>query len=681
MTAYFEHKNGRKEDVYEGMEVWIPPVGVVWDFIEGKWVQTEVHSRSDIKEEQFWERPIDINYKSLRKRELDKQRKNPMYVDPELEAFREREWFRRLNGFWFMNNGAPTFITGVHYFYLTWWRIDVGYPSYRGTDRRFFLVWSYCEGDPNSFGLVEAARRRSGKTVRSTCIMYEHISRTVCMDQGAGIQSKTREDAAKLFAKLINSFTQLPDFFVPIYDTSSGTRPKNKLTFLAKSSRAIDYEAPEIELGGTIDFQSFENLAYDGSKLVRYLRDECGKVINADVHDGWSIVKPCLSLGTREIIGKALFTTTVEEGGDRAFKKIWRESNFLEKDKDTKRTRSGMYRIFFPAYENDESFFDRYGICHEEEAKEAMMYERAALSDSPRALASYKRKNPFNISEAFFSVNDEAIFDSLKIIEQLKVLELQEKQYVTGNFQWVDGMGSDVEFVENFNGKWNIHKGFYEKIQETPGLINNWRKFGDKYRPTDSTIRITSSDTFDHSKKNLSDERQASDAAFYTFQRHDPSAEEFDDTFLCEYIYRQPSADMMADDLLKQCVFFGSQAVIENNKPGAISFFERNGYDGFIISVDGRQGISASPKNKQSLCEVTETYIRDYSENVVFPHLLEDWNGFSLENSTAFDATMGAGWGLLVATRIGKKFQQKPEHLEKSDTRRQHARKVISKYL
>ena len=43
----------------------------------------------------------------------------------------DEEFKRRDEGFWFMNNGKPTWITGTHYMYLQWSKIDVGAPDYR----------------------------------------------------------------------------------------------------------------------------------------------------------------------------------------------------------------------------------------------------------------------------------------------------------------------------------------------------------------------------------------------------------------------------------------------------------------------------------------------------------------------------------------------------------------------
>jgi hypothetical protein len=667
MTCYYPHPEGTQVDVYE-MTVNIPPVGMVWDFLDGKWVQTEIYSRSDDPEDQYWERPIEIDYNKLRRIEKRKQQYNKLFIDSELEAIREREWFRRINGFWFMNNGVPTFITGLHYFYLTWWRIDVGYPNYRDSDRlHCFYLWSYCEGDPDSFGLVEAARRRSGKTYRGGIIQYEAPSRTIALDNFCTIQRKTRGDAQKVFSKMVNGFKALPDFFKPIYDTSGGIRPKNVLTFLAKSSRAADAEDPEVELGAQINYESYEILAPDGTRQLRYMRDESGKTELADVAAGWDIVKPCLLVGTRTIVGKAFYTTTIEEGGSINFKRLWNDCNFQERDPDTGRTRAGMYRVFVPAYKNDADFTDKYGNCDEEASKDAMMKERRALAAYPKKLAGYIRKNPFTIKEAFYSVNDECIYDSIKLNQQLDAISYKKEKdlYVRGNFQWEDGIGTDVKFIENFNGLWKMHRAFYDLYVDGKITVNGYQRLGDNFMVNSKNIGVTGADTFDHAIKNISDENQASNAAFLTYWRHDPLFPALSDTFVCQYIHRADNVDLMAEDLLKQAVFFGTPVICESNKPGAISYFERMGYRDFIIKVDSRQGIAATNKNKQSLAEVTEIYIDENITNVVFEELLLDWNQFSLKNSTAYDAAMGSGWALLIATRIGKSFQQKPEHLEK----------------
>ena len=52
----------------------------------------------------------------------------------------EAEFDRRELGYWFYNNGKPTYMTGSHYMYLQWTSIDVGYPDFREANRIFFYI-------------------------------------------------------------------------------------------------------------------------------------------------------------------------------------------------------------------------------------------------------------------------------------------------------------------------------------------------------------------------------------------------------------------------------------------------------------------------------------------------------------------------------------------------------------
>ena len=54
------------------------------------------------------------------------------------EGFKEKwydyidnEFKRRNEGFWFNNNDKATYITGTHYMYLQWSKIDVGNPDFQ----------------------------------------------------------------------------------------------------------------------------------------------------------------------------------------------------------------------------------------------------------------------------------------------------------------------------------------------------------------------------------------------------------------------------------------------------------------------------------------------------------------------------------------------------------------------
>lgn len=154
-------------------------------------------------------------------------------------------------------------------------------------------------------------------TMRAGAFLFELTSRS--KNKNAGIQSKTFDDAKdNVFAKgVIMPFKYLPDFFIPIYDTEKGMTPKGELRFFKTNKRGAndDIFTEKVELESMITFKSSDKFAYDGMKIHRYLADEAGKTKNVDVYDRHQVVQFCLQQ-EETIIGKALYTTTVEEMED-----------------------------------------------------------------------------------------------------------------------------------------------------------------------------------------------------------------------------------------------------------------------------------------------------------------------------------------------------------------------------
>lgn len=155
----------------QGLDCWIPPEGYVLNAETKEYEYRGVYSRSEIPSEQKWERkPLPAWYKDVLKKwkDYDKRKKedDPEFYDERLEEYKKQEWDRRLNGFWFMNNGKATYVTGTHYMYIQWWQIDIGYPKYRITDLEYFYFQQYVIEDPECMGMLEITKRRFGKTFR-----------------------------------------------------------------------------------------------------------------------------------------------------------------------------------------------------------------------------------------------------------------------------------------------------------------------------------------------------------------------------------------------------------------------------------------------------------------------------------------------------------------------------------
>jgi hypothetical protein len=186
---YRKHKRNREIEI-NGIKVNLQPSGVVWNVLTNEWEKRDILARSAKPDYQYWERPLPPqDYDLKRKKEILTQKTSPEYYNPELQDYRNQEWDRRLNGLWFMNGGKVTYLTGLHYFYLTHWKIDVGYPDFRMTDLYFFYFLEYCVQDPNCLGMIEVTKRRQGKTMRAGAFLFELTSRS--KNKNAGIQSKT----------------------------------------------------------------------------------------------------------------------------------------------------------------------------------------------------------------------------------------------------------------------------------------------------------------------------------------------------------------------------------------------------------------------------------------------------------------------------------------------------------
>ena len=108
-------KTGQVGEVYEiqGLKIALPRAEDVIEFKDKKWQYTQYPKElSKIKSVFDWdEYPSDFKEKWYD------------YID--------KEFKRRDEGFWFINKNKPSYITGTHYMYLQWSKIDVGQPDFR----------------------------------------------------------------------------------------------------------------------------------------------------------------------------------------------------------------------------------------------------------------------------------------------------------------------------------------------------------------------------------------------------------------------------------------------------------------------------------------------------------------------------------------------------------------------
>jgi len=596
------------------------------------------------------------------------------------------EFNKREKGFWFINKDIPTYITGTHYMYLQWSKIDVGKPDFRESNRLFFIFWEACKADIRSYGMCYLKNRRSGFSFMSSAEIVNLA--TISSDSRFGVLSKSGQDAKKMFTdKVVPISVNYPFFFKPIQDGMD--RPKTELAYRVPASkftrRRLDskdrskQEALE-GLDTTIDWKNTGDNAYDGEKLKLLVHDESGKWERPNnILDNWRVTKTTLRLGSR-VIGKCMMGSTsnaLDKGGDN-FKKLYYDSDVTKRNANGQ-TRSGLYSLFIPMEWNYEGYIDSYGIPvfdtpqkavtdpHGTKIKQGVIEywqnEVEGLKGDQDGLNEFYRQFPRTEEHAFRDEAKQSLFNLTKIYEQIDWNgDLRHSNLVTqGNFQWENGIrDTKVIFVPHNKGR------FYVSWIPSAHLQNKIIiKRGLKY-PANEHMGAFGCDSYDIS--GTVDGRGSNGAlhGLTKFSMEDAPANHF---FL-EYIARPQTAEIFFEDVLMACIFYGMPILAENNKPRLLYHFKRRGYRGFAmnrpdklkLSVTEREigGIPNSSEDiKQAHAAAIESYIEDFigiknngeHGEMYFQRTLEDWAKFNINNRTTHDASISSGLAIMACNK------------------------------
>ena len=608
------------------------------------------------------------------------------------ESFKERwydyiddEFKRRSQGFWFSNNGEATYITGTHYMYLQWSKIDVGNPDFREANRLFYIFWEACKADKRCFGMCYLKNRRSGFSFMASGETVNEA--TISSDARFGILSKSGPDAKKMFTdKVVPISVNYPFFFKPIQDGMD--RPKTELAYRVPASkltrRSITSTDKPEELQGldtTIDWKNTGDNSYDGEKLKLLVHDESGKWERPNnILNNWRVTKTCLRLGSR-IIGKCMMGSTsnaLDKGGEN-FKKLYYASN-VEKRNRNGQTSSGLYSLFIPMEWNYEGFIDSYGAPVFDTPNKEILdpfgdtinqgvidhwgNEVEGLKDDQDGLNEYYRQFPRTEEHAFRDEAKESLFNLTKIYEQIDYnADLQNTATVTtGSFMWEDGVkDSRVIFYPNKDGRFKISWIPPVELQNRVAIKNGVKHPGNEHCGAFGCDSYDISGTVDKRGSNGS----LHGLTKFSMENVPPNL------FFLEYIARPQTAEIFFEDVLMACVFYGMPILAENNKPRLLYHFKRRGYRGFSmnrpdkiynkLSVTEREigGVPNSSEDmKQAHAAAIETYIEENIGNKVdgygdmyFQRTLEDWAKFNINNRTKHDASISSGLAIMACNK------------------------------
>tara|TARA_R100001443_G_scaffold3508_4_gene11029 strand:- start:4719 stop:6929 length:2211 start_codon:yes stop_codon:yes gene_type:complete len=609
---------------------------------------------------------------------LDFQNKWHEYID---EEFTKRE-----QGYWFKNKGVDTYITGTHYMYLQWTKIDVGKPDFREANRLFYIFWEACKADSRCYGMCYLKNRRSGFSFMASSETVNQA--TISSDSRFGILSKSGADAKKMFTdKVVPISVNYPFFFKPIQDGMD--RPKTELAYRVPASkftrRKIIANEKAQELAGldtTIDWKNTGDNSYDGEKLALLVHDEAGKWERPEnILNNWRVTKTTLRLGSR-VIGKCMMGSTsnsLDKGGEN-FKKLYNDSDVTKRNRNGQ-TRSGLYSLFIPMEWNFEGFIDFNGLpvfnTPQEPAKdnqgdiidvgviEHWENEVEGLKGDQDALNEFYRQFPRTEEHAFRDETKNSIFNLAKIYEQIDFNE--EARYsalvTRGSFQWKNGIkDTEVEFIPNNTGRFNVSwvpkRGLQNKV-----IIKN----GNKY-PGNEHIGAFGCDSYDISGTTDGKGSKGSLHGLTKFSMEEVPT----NRFFLEYIARPQTAEIFFEDILMALQFYGMPLLAENNKPRLLYYLKRRGYRGYSMNRPDKvwnklstaeKEIGGIPNSSEDIRQAHAAAIESYINlhvgikddgshgDLYFNETLNDWAKFDINKRTKFDAAISSGLAIMACNK------------------------------
>jgi len=662
-------KTGQIGEVYEiqNLKIALPKAEDVHKFKENRWT------------------PFDYPKELKRIKTVFDWREYPEDFKEKYYDYIDNEFKRREEGFWYINKDIPTYITGTHYMYLQWSKIDVGQPDFREANRIFFIFWAAVYADSRCYGMCYLKNRRSGFSFMASgeCVN----SATISTDARFGILSKSGADAKKMFTdKVVPISVNYPFFFKPIQDGMD--RPKTELAYRVPASkftrRSITSTDKPEDLAGldtTIDWKNTGDNAYDGEKLKLLVHDESGKWERPNnILNNWRVTKTTLRLGSR-IIGKCMMgsTSNALDKGGRNFKKLYDDSDVRKRNANGQ-TSSGLYSLFIPMEWNYEGYIDAYGFpVFETPTKktygphggiikigviEYWDNEVEGLKHDQDGLNEFYRQFPRTTKHAFRDESKMSLFNLTKIYQQIDYNE--EAKYsglvTTGSFQWEGGIkDTSVIFMPNSNGRFKVSWVPPINLQNT--VV---KKNGLKY-PGNEHIGAFGCDSYDISG---TVDGKGSNGSLHGLTKFSMEDAPYNSFFL-EYIARPQTAEIFFEDVLMACHFYGMPILIENNKPRLLYHFRRRGYRHFCmnrpdkiynkLSITEREigGIPNSSEDiKQAHAAAIETYIENYvghlgdtHGDMYFQRTLEDWAAFDINNRTKHDASISSGLALMACNK------------------------------
>lgn len=623
------------------------------------------------KADQFWRRkdlPVFfdiINYDEDKNALLTPQQKN----------FATTEVQRCKKGYWFFNNGIPTFITGKNYFYLQWWKLeDDIHPDYRDADRRYFLFLEHWENILWCIGIGRGKKRREGASSQATSnLIYECIFFT---NSNCGLVSKTNIDSRDTFTDMVSfGYNQLPIFLKP-----RQLNRADSVTELVFAARINKGESSGKGMRSKVNYRAPVENAYDRGRMSRILGDEGGKwPIDVKFSKFIAKVTKTMVKGAKRV-GFAECPSTVNEmtkGGGAEYKKFWDGANQFKSN--GKKTTNRFVTYFTPAYDNYEGFIDKFGMSvidvptdeqyeylvskwvvkdpntgetvseiSEEDirlgAKAYVFSRRKGLTGD--LLEEEIRQNPCTVQEMFEAANTDCAFNSYNINKRRKELEdhpIYKRKLIF--YRKLDGIVTHRDIDEKT-------ESVYWKITAlpAPGQENKYKTNASIREPGRIHDGAISVDSYSNSQGGRKYGSKASAWIGRRFDIMDPN----NTGKPIGHLYGRPAdKTILHDQVMLAAEYFGYKAYYEHTADDYLTHFRDRGRSGYLgtyprslIDPNKRQnadrfkGVPITPFSLTKQLDNGIAFFNDHCDLIDFEELLENALVFDPYDRTAYDCVV-----------------------------------------
>jgi len=563
---------------------------------------------------------------------------------------KEIAWMKRFrwhmeHGYWFFNEGVPTYITGWHFSYLNmhWMtlRKGEGYPSYDERQRRRFLYRKYLFETTETFkdldekgnaikingkyrmrdtgkrvflGPIEPKGRREGLTNEFCHIITRIMSETFGADNLGTIVSMDGNNAETHFKKkLVPGFKRWPLFTWPIW--------RGGVTDIIFNTPYAEIDPNIRVLGSSINYtESGSDLANDGLKIMAAGYDEQGKGKRVgNVGNRWQINKETMTLEAgADILGFCTHPSTVEkmDEGGQDYKEMCDMSNFYQRVTDGQ-TISGLALSYMPTSFSLRGFNDRFGnpVLHRPTPRQVYLgYDKELGSqtwiarkrnqlydekDSKKMeeYRSFVRKFPEDYSDCWKGVAGYIGFPIESVEDRVIVLE-NKPQHAKGRLEWInDTRFGKVEFIHDDSGPWDVAKIMPLKDASLKTTMDYYDAVSDDYipmyRPAFPGKGIVGVDPHEFNNKGesrmLKSHSRLSDTGIVVYSKRDKKIDTGDDKSIwttpraiASFNGRIVSNELVAEEALKAAIYWGYLIHLERNKTEVWSWLIKWKYGGYL---------------------------------------------------------------------------------------------------